>query len=442
MLKLPQSYLDSVKKIFADGYDDYLKSFSDERVYGLRINTSKISVEDFLKISPFKLERIPWTADGFYYQEEDRPAKHPYYFAGLYYLQEPSAMLPAEVLPVEEGDLILDACSAPGGKASKLANKLNGTGVIIANDISASRAQILLRTLETQGVKNAYVMAEDIASIKTFTEKFDAILVDAPCSGEGMFRKDPELIRSWLEKRPDYYAELQKKIISSAVKMLKPGGSLVYSTCTFSVEENEQVIEYALDQFPELKVVPFDFADGFEHGLSARTCSCARLYPHRIKGEGHFVALLQKDGQKEKNTVPDKYVTSEEAFLKELKGVFRNGFFIRRKDRLYFEPDIPLDLHGLRVLRSGFLLGEYRHERFEPDHNLACVLKESEFPAAINFDLNDERVLKYLKCETLNVADKNVSGYVLVCVDHHPLGFGKVSNGILKNRFPFACSYK
>ncbi|MBR0417990.1 MAG: RsmB/NOP family class I SAM-dependent RNA methyltransferase [Erysipelotrichaceae bacterium] len=442
MPELPESYLKRMKEILADGYDDYLKSFSDERVYGLRINTSKISVENFLKISPFKLERIPWTNDGFYYHEEDRPAKHPYYFAGLYYLQEPSAMLPAEVLPVRKSDLILDACAAPGGKSSKLANKLQETGAIIANDISASRAQILLRTMETQGVKNSYVMAEDITTIRKFSHKFDAILIDAPCSGEGMFRKESDLIRSWLEKGSDYYAPIQKKIITSAIEMLKDGGMMVYSTCTFSPQENEEVIEYALYKYPDLKVIPFEFTQGFEHGLTEKTYNCVRLYPHLIKGEGHFVALLQKGENKTDNTVIDKIAISEEPFIQSLKMEFKNGFFIRRKDKLYFEPDIPVDLGGLRILRSGFFLGEYRYERFEPAHNLACVLKENEFPVTLNFDLNDERVLRYLKCETLNVKDKNVEGYVLVCVDHHPLGFGKVSKGILKNRYPFAYSYK
>ena len=243
MPELPQKHLSEMKELLQDEYDDYLASFENKRVYGLRINTSKISVRDFLKINPFHLERIPWTDDGFYYDEEDRPAKHPYYFAGLYYLQEPSAMLPAEVLPVEENDLVLDCCAAPGGKSSKLANKLNNTGVLIANDISASRAQVLLKTLESQGIRNAYVMAEDITKIERFKECFDKILIDAPCSGEGMFRKESELISSWEERKSDYYSPIQKQLILKGVEMLKSGGKLVYSTCTFSPEEDEEIIE-------------------------------------------------------------------------------------------------------------------------------------------------------------------------------------------------------
>ncbi|MBR3005210.1 MAG: RsmB/NOP family class I SAM-dependent RNA methyltransferase, partial [Erysipelotrichaceae bacterium] len=196
MNKLPEEYLEKMKELLKDEYDDYLQSFEEERVYGLRVNTAKICVEDFLKIAPFHLKPIPWTSDGFYYDPDDLPSKHPYYFAGLYYLQEPSAMLPAEVLPIEEGDIVLDCCAAPGGKSSKLANKLNGSGLLIANDISVSRAQVLLKTLESQGVKNAYVMAEDVTSLKQYEAFFDKILLDAPCSGEGMFRKESELIAS------------------------------------------------------------------------------------------------------------------------------------------------------------------------------------------------------------------------------------------------------
>ena len=147
MEKLPQSYLDEAKDLFKEDYNDYLNSLSSIQMNGLRINTNKISVEDFLKISPFKLEKIPWTDDGFYFSEEDRPAKHPYYYAGLYYIQEPSAMLPAEILPIEENDIVLDACAAPGGKSLKLAYKLNNTGILLSNDISVSRSQIILSNL-------------------------------------------------------------------------------------------------------------------------------------------------------------------------------------------------------------------------------------------------------------------------------------------------------
>lgn len=432
-----------MKELLQDEYDDYLASFENKRVYGLRINTSKISVRDFLKINPFHLERIPWTDDGFYYDEEDRPAKHPYYFAGLYYLQEPSAMLPAEVLPVEENDLVLDCCAAPGGKSSKLANKLNNTGVLIANDISASRAQVLLKTLESQGIRNAYVMAEDITKIERFKECFDKILIDAPCSGEGMFRKESELISSWEERNSDYYSPIQKQLILKGVEMLKSGGKLVYSTCTFSPEEDEEIIEYALDKCPELKTLPIKKYEGFVSGITDKTKNCVRLYPHRIKGEGHFVALLQKGEDKQNSSTTITNIAKPQIeFFRNIDMNFNNGSFVQRKEKLYFEPDLPFDIKGLRIMRSGLLLGTFNHDRFEPSQALAAALKYNEYKNTLNFTIDDERILKYLKCETLDVRDRHVEGMVLVCVDSYPLGFGKVSKGILKNLYPANYRYR
>lgn len=200
MTNLPENYQKKMKDLLQDQYGNYLQSFSNPIAYGLRINTTKISVEDFLKISPFHLKPIPWTTNGFYYDENDKPSKHPFYYAGLYYLQEPSAMIPAQVLPIEEGDLVLDACAAPGGKSTEILNKLNGSGCLISNDISASRAQALLHNIEKWGCQNVFVASEDISKLSSFyPDTFDKILIDAPCSGEGMFHKDPSLIKSWIE---------------------------------------------------------------------------------------------------------------------------------------------------------------------------------------------------------------------------------------------------
>ena len=197
-MNLPEKYLNSMKDMLKDDFDDYLESFNDKRLYGLRVNNLKISTEDFLKISPFKLTPIPWIENGFYYEETDKPAKHPYYYAGLYYIQEPSAMTPANVLPIDEGDVVFDMCAAPGGKSTELAAKLNGTGLLITNDISNSRTKALLKNVEVSGVSNLCVLNEDPAKISgRFTEFFDKVLIDAPCSGEGMFRKDNKLIKAW-----------------------------------------------------------------------------------------------------------------------------------------------------------------------------------------------------------------------------------------------------
>lgn len=436
MKNLPPEYLARMKTLLGEEYDPYLESLDEDRACGLRVNTSKISVEDFLKIAPFPLTPIPWTVDGFYYDEDERPSRHPYYYAGLYYLQEPSAMLPAEVLPIEEGDLVLDCCASPGGKSSKLANKLEGSGLLVANDISVSRCQVLLKTLESQGVTNAFIMAEDVTRLDRFEGCFDKILVDAPCSGEGMFRKDEELIRSYREKDGTYYAPLQKQIIASALKMLKPGGMLVYSTCTFDPREDEEVVEYALENTAGLKLLPIHKSEGFASGITPKTGNCVRLYPHRIRGEGHFVALLQKEGKKTK-TAPDSVKEiGRDLIPKDFHPILRQGSLIQRKEKLFLLPPYEIDTEKLRVLRSGLHLGKLEHGRFEPSQALALALHEADYENTLNFDISDERVIRYLKCETLDVRDKNREGLVLVCADHFPLGFGKVSGGILKNRYP------
>ena len=369
MINLPEQYLENMKELLQDEYNNYLESFNNDRVYGLRINTNKISVKDFLKINPFDLSPIPWTDDGFYFNENDKPTKHPYYYAGLYYIQEPSAMLPAQVLPVDENDVVLDACAAPGGKSGKLANKLNNTGLLISNDISVSRAQVLLKTLESQGFENYYVMAEDINNLK-MDNCFDKILIDAPCSGEGMFRKEPDLIKSWLTRGNDYYSSLQKQIITKALSLLKPGGIMVYSTCTFSKKEDEDIIEYALSICPELRVLPIKNYDGFVSGLTEETKNCVRLYPHRINGEGHFVALLQKGNNKEEDDNANITKIEKYDFLNNIKKDYTKGHFVNRQEKIYFEPDISINLKGLRILRSGLYLGDYKHDKFEPSQAL------------------------------------------------------------------------
>ena len=436
MKNLPESYLENMKILLQDEYDQYLESFNNDRVYGLRVNTSKISVEEFIKISPFHLSPIPWTDDGFYYDENDKPAKHPYYYAGLYYIQEPSAMLPAQVLPIEENDIVLDACAAPGGKSHKLANKLNNTGLLISNDISVSRAQVLLNTLENQGTGNYCVMAQNILNLD-FKNTFDKILIDAPCSGEGMFRKEPDLIKSWIDRGNEYYANIQKKIIEKCIVMLKPGGILVYSTCTFSKIEDEDIVEYALSICPELKVLPIKKYTGFENGLTEKTKNCVRLYPHKIKGEGHFVALLTKENNSCKNNIINTIVDKpNNEFFSHINKKFINGKFIQRNNKLYFEPNATINTDGLRVLRTGLYLGEYKHDRFEPSQALASNLKMREFDNVINLSIDDKRVIKYLKCETIDIENREINGYILVCVDSYPLGFGKASNGIIKNKYP------
>ncbi len=430
---LPETFLREMKELFGTDYEAYLASFERPARPSLRVNTLKISVEDFQKIAPFSLERIPWTADGFYYEEKDRPSLHPYYYAGLYYLQEASAMVPAETLEIEEGDVVLDACAAPGGKSTKLLSKLHQTGVLFANDISVSRARILLRNIEHTGAENAFVLAEDLGDLdRDFHGSFDKILVDAPCSGEGMFRKERGLIRSYEEKGSEEYVPLQKEILMKALGLLRDGGKLVYSTCTFSVSENEDVIRYALDHCPDARLLEVPKYDGFLNGIGLP--SCARLYPHKLEGEGHFTAYLQKgEGKRPKRS---RHAVEVPEVLAGITHPFADGRFEKRDDRLYFVPDHPA-MGKHRILRSGLLIGEYRKERLEFAPSFALALRKEEYPYVLDLPSSDERVLRYLKGETISVKDTDLpEKTVLVCVDSFPLGFGKKQGTQLKNLYP------
>lgn len=236
--QLPEEYLQHMKCLLGEEeYLNYIKSFDNGRYQGLRANGIKLAPEELKDLAPWTLEKIPWIPNGFYYDENVKPAKDPYYYAGLYYLQEPSAMTPASTLPVNPGDRVLDLCAAPGGKSTELGAKLKGKGILISNDISNSRAKALLKNLELAGVSNFCVTSESPERLsQCFPEFFDKILVDAPCSGEGMFRKERDMIKEWMERGPSHYAKIQKGIMEEAVKMLKPGGYLMYSTCTFSMD--------------------------------------------------------------------------------------------------------------------------------------------------------------------------------------------------------------
>ena len=313
-MNLPKVFEEKMKDLLGSEYEAYTACYDEPRHYGLRVNTAKISVEDFLKIAPWPLEPVPWIHNGFYYDGDNiQPSKHPYYFAGLYYLQEPSAMTPADRLPVEPGDRVLDVCAAPGGKATELGAKLGGTGVLAANDLSSSRAKGLLKNLELFGIGNVLILSEEPGKLVSyFPEYFDKILIDAPCSGEGMFRKNPEAACVWSEEKPPECAKMQREIVKQAISMLKPGGMMIYSTCTFSPEENEQIIAWVLREFPEIQLIPMKGYEGFSEGRpdladgNPELKKCVRIWPHHMDGEGHFVALMQKGRTPEDDVSPEK----------------------------------------------------------------------------------------------------------------------------------------
>lgn len=452
-MNLPSAFVDKMKYLLGEEFDDYIKCYDENRLYGLRVNTKKISVEEFRKICPFEIEPIPWIENGFYYDGDTvHAAKHPYYFAGLYYLQEPSAMTPANRLPIEPGDRVLDVCAAPGGKATELGAKLQNAGVLMANDISNSRAKGLLKNIEVFGIGNVLVLSEEPGKLESyFPEYFDKILIDAPCSGEGMFRKDRKMVKAWEEHGPGFFAKIQRNIVIQAARMLKPGGMLLYSTCTFDPEENEGTIEYLLEQYPEFIIKEIRSYEGFSCGKPEVTKSkdpsfakTVRIWPHKMHGEGHYLALLQK-GEAKKDT--QVYVSQKisKRIPEEILEFFHDVNWTMDWNRLeiysekvYYMPEGVPDVKGIRFLRTGLYLGDLKKNRFEPSQSLAMCLKKEEYTHCVNISVDDERIIKYLKGETIDVDDlvlQTDKGWYLVLVDGYPLGWGKLAAGTLKNKY-------
>lgn len=460
MSNLPIEFENKMRDLLGDEYEDFLKSYEEPRNFGLRVNVNKISPEEFEKLAPFHLTRIPWTENGYYYEEQDAPARHPFYYAGLYYLQEPSAMTPASRLVPQPGDKVLDLCAAPGGKATELGARLLGEGVLVANDISASRAKALLKNIEVFGIANSFITNEvPVKLAGQFEEFFDKILVDAPCSGEGMFRKDPAVAKVWDAQKPLDCAKQQKEIISRAAEMLAPGGMMLYSTCTFSPEENEQVIQYLLDEREDMELMEIPEYEGFAPGMpetaggNEELKKCVRIWPHKMAGEGHFLALLHKKGVSDKTHLDNRSVAKTAASVKGIsKGEQKalEEFFADvtmrldwnhvevRKGQVYYVPAALGARKGLVFLRNGLYLGEIRKDRFEPSQSFAMALKKDEYASSIDLDYSDVRVEKYLRGETIEVDDvscKRNKGWQLVCVNGYPLGWGKLVNGTLKNKY-------
>lgn len=466
MADLPQSFLDSMKEILGEDYEAFLAGFDGQRQYGLRVNTLKMNLEEFERIAPFHLKKVPWISNGYFYEAEDVPAKHPFYSAGLYYLQEPSAMTPASRLKVQPGERVLDLCAAPGGKATELGAALQGEGLLVANDINTARARALLRNLELFGISNSFVTNEPPHVLaERFPEFFHKIMVDAPCSGEGMFRKNPAVVDSWQEKGPEYFSKLQREIIVQAADMLLPGGMMFYSTCTFSPLENEKTITHLLKERPDMEVIPMEDYEGFAEGLTSyrgevfdKSCKlCRRIWPHKMSGEGHFMALLHKKSgtqQQVQQTVSQSSIWWEKCkgLNKEQKAAAEDFFshvniaydekrIDVRGDNLYYLPAPKYDGRGLHFLRNGLFMGEFKKKRFEPSQPFALALHAQDFDQVLDFPADDERLSRYLRGETLDVSDliageKKRKGWQLVMVAGHPLGFGKLVNNNLKNKYP------
>lgn len=455
-----------MKDLLGSEYDDLIRSYEDTPLSGLRVNTCKINCEEFERIAPYGIQKIPFTDNGYYINDTDEWSKHPYYFAGLYYLQEPSAMLPGKSIPVDEGDYVLDLCAAPGGKSTQLICR--NPSLLVSNDISHSRTIPLVKNLELFGNGQYCVTCLDPSELaQRLPLCFDRILVDAPCSGEGMFRKDIGLIRAYAKKGPDKYCHIQRHILESAYEMLREGGYILYSTCTFSDIEDEQVILNFLHDHGDLTVCAIPEAEGLtgpyrRYDNDKSIAGCVHAFPHKIKGEGHFMALIKKAGDTRRHgcenrndfssfdDLPDQVMELFDYLTKEALSSLRSKRYLISKDGyIYMLPDRFSDVYdsSIRYVRTGTCIGSVnKNGRFVPHTAFALSLAAKDFTNRISFDASDPDIYKYLKGETL-VANSSISagllkGYVLVCVDDYPLGFAKYDMNKLKNLYEKGWVYR
>ena len=455
-MNLPIEFEKKMKAFLGDEWDDFLYSYDNNRFQALRFNTLKVQSPEermrilkTLKISSDK--KVSWANEAYYFDENVRPGKHPYHEMGLYYIQEPSAMSAAALLAPKPGMRVLDLCAAPGGKSTQLAAYLGDSGLLVSNEINTQRSRILSQNIERMGIKNAIVTNEDSFVLAShFPGFFNAIQVDAPCSGEGMFRKLPEAIEQWSMENVAICAERQKEILDNAAVMLKPGGTIVYSTCTFSKEENEDVIEYFLERHPDFTLEEME-----------------RFWPHKVDGEGHFVAKLVRRGcvdtdlkadrktKKNKNSKNRKNETKpaltkenmkllseflDETISEDVAAWIKNSRLVMFGEQLYRLPDMEVDIKGLKVQRAGLHIGEFKKQRFEPSHSLALALKLNDAKNLVKLTCDNPQTIGFFNGQSVMLSDEQAAeckkGWALVCVDGYPAGWGKVNGAQVKNHYP------
>lgn len=474
MMNLPIEFEKKMKAFLGNEWDDFLYSYDNNRFQALRFNTLKVQSPEermrILKVLGISSDkRVSWANEAYYFDENVRPGKHPYHEMGLYYIQEPSAMSAAALLAPKPGMRVLDLCAAPGGKSTQLATYLGDRGLLVSNEINTQRSRILSQNIERMGIKNAIVTNEDSFVLAShFPGFFNAIQVDAPCSGEGMFRKLPEAIEQWSMENVAICAARQKEILDNAAVMLKPGGVIVYSTCTFSKEENEDVIEYFLERHPDFTLEEME-----------------RFWPHKVDGEGHFVAKLVRRGsvnelgadydlcedscnkvedtglkadrktKKNKNSKNRKNETKpaltkenmkllteflDETISEDMAAWIKNSRLVMFGEQLYRLPDMEVDIKGLKVQRAGLHIGEFKKQRFEPSHSLALALKLSEAKNVVKLTCDNPQTIGFFNGQSVVLSDEQTAeckkGWALVCVDGYTAGWGKVNGTQVKNHYP------
>ena len=430
-----EDFLVRMKSLLGGEYDSFLKYYEAEHFRGLRVNTLKCTPEKLKELVGFELKPTPFCPNGFSIPGAVQSlGNSPLHHCGAFYIQEPSATSAAEMLGVEEGDFVLDLCAAPGGKSTQIGAMLNGTGLLWSNEIVRNRANILLSNIERMGISNAVVSnAHPEQLCERLAGRFDKVLVDAPCSGEGMFRKNGEAQTEWSVEHVRSCAERQLHILDSAKKALRPGGVLVYSTCTFSREENEGVISRFLDKNPDFVLEDPGVSFGRPTMEHAR-----RIFP-MDGGEGHFAARLRKKGESGRISVPVNTSKADSAILDFYDSLFVNRPFGENitvlKDKIIILPKNYQPADGVPVLRAGVILGEIVKRRFEPHHSAFAAAGKSDCVNAVDFDADSAQIKAYLHGEEIAVPS-DVKGYCAVCVDGMTVGFGKASNGRLKNKYP------
>jgi NOL1/NOP2/sun family putative RNA methylase len=432
-----KKFFDEIKALIPNDYEEFIRCYNNPPFKGLRVNTLKCNSEKLKKLLDFPLTPTPFCNEGYYYPNEvSGLGKHPLHHAGAFYIQEPSASSAVSMLGVEQGDKVLDMCAAPGGKSTQIAALLQGSGLLVANEIVKNRSNILLSNIERMGIKNAVVTS---AHPKVLAEKlcgfFDKILVDAPCSGEGMFRKDNEAKTEWSYEHTVTCAVRQLEILNSAKNCLKENGVLVYSTCTYNQRENEGVITKFIEENPDFVI------EDSGKTFGRNTLKYAKRIFLNDGGEGHFCCKLKKTSPSA--AYADTFKYSEIKNKKEILD-FYDSIFIGRPfgeniqvigDKIYLLPNFMPDIKGINVLRSGILLGEIKKNRIEPCHSCFMAAQPNECASVVNLSLDDERIYKFLHGEEIPI-DKNIKGYTALAVENIVTGFGKASNGVLKNKYP------
>ncbi len=445
MIQLPFEFAERMKNLLGKEYDDYIKSFDEPPVRAFRVNTDKISLSDFEKINILGSEKIPYVENGFYL-EFDKVGNHPYHHAGMIYVQEPAAMAPAECIDIQPDWKILDMCAAPGGKSTQLKNKLGDTGILVSNEIISSRCKILTGNVERLGLLNTVTTCMDPKKLAgLFPDTFDMIMVDAPCSGEGMFRKEELAIKEWSTENVKMCVQRQTEILENATAALKNGGYIVYSTCTFSLEENEMMIDSFLQRHPDFELVPVTerVKQNSSDGILFSGCKCdninftRRFYPHKNKGEGQFAAVLHNT--KERFDYPVKYKnenikipTDVFDFLDDaLISYDKNNVLMYNGNPVYFTPDFKIEKGA--AFSCGVTIGEIRKNHIQPHHQFFMALGKN-FKRKIELTADGEMIKKYLHGEEISTDCDN--GWAVVTVNGCTVGGAKVVSGRAKNHYP------